>query len=81
MPAPPQTPGPIRKTFAYHRPSEQGVGRIATLRRLFSEFQDCLDMHCAKSREASVAATKLEECAMWAIKAVVVNDPESVVTE
>ena len=30
-----------------------------------------------KSREQSVALTELETTAMWAIKAVVCNDPES----
>jgi hypothetical protein len=40
-------------------------------------MHDLILMEAPESRERSVAFTKLEELAMWAIKSVVVNDPES----
>ena len=67
------------KTFAYHQPSPDGLDRIARLREAFSYVKRVMNEECSGSREASVAHTHLETTAMWAIKAVVFNDPESVV--
>lgn len=69
----------MNKTFAYHKPSPEGLTKIAALRNLFSSVHDSIVETSPKSREQSVALTKLEETAMWAIKAVVCNDPASVV--
>lgn len=68
----------MNKTYAYHKPSADGLVKIAELRTLFSGVHDTIERLCPKSREQSVAFTKLEELAMWAIKGVVCNDPESV---
>lgn len=68
-----------KKTFAYHKPSADGLKEIAKLRKAFSELHDLIEATCPHSREKSVALTELETTAMWAIKAVVCNDPESVV--
>ena len=75
----------MKKTYAYHKPSEGGTLKIQELREKFSKLHEELEAVAPKSRELSVALTKLEESAMWAIKAVVCNDtesttPESVVT-
>jgi hypothetical protein len=67
----------MRKTYAYHRPSADGIEKIAKLRNAFSELHDLVDATCPEGRERSVALTSLEGAAMWAIKAVVCNDPES----
>lgn len=69
----------IHKTFAYHRPGHDGMDKITQLRSLFSAVADQIDALCPHSRERSIALTELETCAMWAIKAVVINDPESTV--
>lgn len=66
------------KTFAYHKPSESGLSAIKMLREAFSETT-VLVQGMNNSREKSIALTKLEEAAMWAIKGVVINDPESTV--
>lgn len=71
----------IKKTFAYHKPSEDGLRRIKDLRESFSELYDEVESLAPASRERSLAITALEEAAMWAIKAVVVHDPESVVDD
>lgn len=50
---------------------------IAELREAFSKLHDDIERLAPPSREKSVALTNLETTAMWAIKAVVCNDPES----
>lgn len=69
------------KTFAYHKPSEGGLDKIRFLREAFSELHEKINKVATPSRERSIALTELETAAMWAIKAVVCNDPESTVTE
>lgn len=70
----------MKKTFAYHKPSQDGLSRITQLRQAFSNLHDVIDALAPASREKSIAFTELETAAMWAIKAVVCNDPESEVT-
>ena len=67
----------MRKTYAYHKPSQESIPKIAKLREAFSALQDLIDETCPQSRERSIACTELETAAMWAIKAVVCNDPKS----
>ena len=67
----------MEKTYAYHKPSMEGLTKIATLREAFSSIHNLCKETCPDSRERSCALTKLEETAMWAIKAVVCNDPQS----
>lgn len=68
---------PIDKPFAYHIPSAEGLSRITELRHAYSELKRIVESECPASRERSVALTELETSAMWAIKAVVFNDPTS----
>jgi hypothetical protein len=70
---------PIDKPFAYHKPSPEGLARITDLRFGFSYMKIIIESMCPPSRERSVAMTELETAAMWAIKAVVFNDPQSTV--
>ncbi len=67
----------MRKTFAYHKPSEDGLSKITELRAAFSHLNDLIDKLCPVSRERAVAITDLESSAMWSIKSVVTNDPKS----
>lgn len=67
----------MKKTYAYHKPGAKGLETITTLREAFSQLHDKIESLCPNSREKSVALTNLETTAMWAIKAVVCNDPES----
>jgi hypothetical protein len=69
----------MNKTFAYHKPSTIGLERITYLRNKFSELEDAIKAHCPESRTRSVALTELETSAMWAIKSIVFNDPDSIV--
>lgn len=67
----------MRKTYAYHKPSDDGLAKITELRNAFSALEDQIEAIAPHSRERSVALTELQTAAMWAIKAVVVNDPAS----
>jgi hypothetical protein len=68
----------IDKPYAYHKPSPDGLVKIAKLREHFSEGERLIREICGNTRQASVAITNNEQTAMWAIKAVVFNDPNSV---
>lgn len=70
---------PIDKPFAYHKPSPDGLDRINQLREAYSVVQRLIETTCPQSRQKAVAITELETSAMWAIKAVVFNDPNSTV--
>lgn len=67
----------IDKPYAYHRPSVAGLVAINKLREHFSEGERLMKDLCPASRHLSVALTNNEQTAMWAIKAVVFNDPDS----
>lgn len=67
------------RTFAYHKPSAEGLEKITKLREAFSALHRTIDELAPSSREKAVAITNLETTAMWAIKAVVCNDPNSTV--
>lgn len=67
----------IANSFAYHKPSSEGLTHITNLREGFSDLYQQIMNGCPASRERSVALTELESAAMWAIKSVVLNDPNS----
>lgn len=68
----------VQKPYAYHKPGDEGLLKITQLRRCFSDADKLVKELCPASRERSVALTELETTAMWAIKAIVLNDPKSV---
>lgn len=70
----------MKKTFAYHKPSQEGLDKITQLREAYSSLHDLIEATAPYTRERSVALTELETSAMWAIKSVVINDPESEVS-
>lgn len=70
---------PIDKPYAYHKPSPDGLDKINRLREHFSEGERLIKEICGANRHSSVAVTNNETTAMWAIKAVVFNDPDSVI--
>lgn len=69
----------MNKTYAYHKPTAEGIEKIAKLRKAFSDLHDVILENAVESRERSVAFTHLEEASHWAIKSVVINDPGSTV--
>ena len=69
----------IDKPYAFHKPSMDGLLKINKLREHFSEGERLIKEICPESRQRAVAITNNEQTAMWAIKSVVFNDPQSVV--
>jgi hypothetical protein len=67
----------IEKSYAYHKPSDTTLLKIRELRKAFSNIDKLVKEVCPASRERAVSITQLETAAMWAIKAVVINDPTS----
>ena len=70
----------MKKTFAYHKPSAASLSTITAIREAYSALHDAIEAECPPSRERAVALTELETSAMWAIKSVICNDPESEVS-
>ena len=68
---------PIDKPYAYHKPSEIGMDKLNRLRAAFSYIEREILEVCPESRQRSIAITNNEQTAMWAIKSVVFNDPQS----
>ncbi|MFN0314741.1 MAG: hypothetical protein ACKVQA_06875 [Burkholderiales bacterium] len=73
---------PIDKPYAYHKPTDSGLAKINALREHFSAGERiirelCVDAEGKPTRQQSIAITNNEQTAMWAIKAVVFNDPGS----
>ena len=52
--------------FTYHEPFEETSKRYQEIRTLAKMFSDVVDNLVPKSREASLAQTKIEEAVMWA---------------
>lgn len=71
-------PDPIRAggkhPFDYQAPTPQMTDRIQVVRAVLKEVHDAILAHVPSSRERSLAITKLEECSMWANKAIVFEE-------
>lgn len=67
----------MKKTFAYHKPSGASLPKIEKLREAFSLLHEMVEELAPHSRERAEALTHLESSGMWAIKAVVTNDPNA----
>ena len=58
-----------------HKPDEQGIKNLETLRQKFIELDELIDSLAPASREKSLAYTNLEQSRMWAVKAIVMQYP------
>lgn len=68
----------MNKTFLHHSPGPDGFARTEKLRKAYSDLHTLVTELAPPSRERSIALTDLETSGMWATKAVILNDPESV---
>ena len=62
-----------KNPFDYHKPSDAAMPTVAETREAMKALHAFL-LTLPICRERSIAITKLEECSMWAIKGVVMND-------
>jgi hypothetical protein len=56
----------IENNFKYHSPKEGQPEKYVALREKAKELAYLIDELCPRSREKSVAITKLEEVTFWA---------------
>jgi hypothetical protein len=71
-------PDPDRQPFDYQRPTEDSVGKITAVRGALRDAYAVLLVAVPECAERTLAIRKLEECSMWANKAIVfTQDGES----
>lgn len=63
------TAAEIERRFTYHKPDEAGRASMDVLRGDVRKLAQRIVKDCPPCRETSLAITKLEEAAMWAIAA------------
>lgn len=63
----------VERSLTNISPDEQQIVNIEALRRMFKTTAACIVCSTPRSRERSLALTRLEESTMWAVKAVILN--------
>lgn len=63
----------MTEKFEHHDLDEDQAHAISMVRGACEELEATIALRCPPSREKSLAMAKLEECAMWANKAIAVN--------
>ena len=63
----------MTETFAHHEYDAAQQAASGSIRRAAEDLEAAIALRCAPSREKSLAMTKLEECAMWANKALALH--------
>lgn len=66
----------LQRSLTNIRPSDRTVVQIEELRRFAKGFGDTIFAHCPSTRERSLAITHLEETVMWAVKSLVMAQPD-----
>jgi hypothetical protein len=64
----------IENNFTYHAPKEGQPQKYEAVRNKAKELAYLVDELCPKSREQSLALTKLEESVFWANAAIARNE-------
>ena len=63
----------MSEVFKRHYLGDAEIEDIEAIRNAAEELEGIIAMRCQPSREKSLAMTKLEECVMWANKAIAVH--------
>ena len=64
----------IKSRFTYHAPSVDQPPRYERIRNGGKELAETIHSACPRSREMSVALTKLDEVVMWANASIARNE-------
>lgn len=64
----------IERNFTYHPPKPGQPERYALIRAKAKELAVLIDAQCPRSRERSIAMTKLETTVFWANAAIARNE-------
>lgn len=67
----------LMSSLSYHKPSKEVQEQIVKVREQFKALASNIDRRVPESRHKSLYQTKLEEAQMWAIKAMVADEPEA----
>lgn len=66
----------IARNFTYHKSTDEQDSLYQSIRAKGRELAELIEDKCPRSREKSLAMTKLEECVMWANASVARNISE-----
>jgi len=64
----------LENRFSYHEPRQGQPRKYESIRNKAKEFAYLIEQICPKSREKSLALTKLEEAVFWANAGIARND-------
>lgn len=64
----------LENSFTYHAPKTDQPARYVEMRDSAKNLAILIMEQCPRSRERSIAITKLEESIMWANKAIACNE-------
>lgn len=67
----------VKRSLTNVRPSDEAIERIEKFRSAGWNLVDALFAYVPESPDRSLAIRKLEECVMWGVKAICLNDPEA----
>lgn len=73
-----KSPDLIDHSLSYHNPDPEMVKEIEKVRDAAKLFANILLIVVPDGRCKAIAQTKVEECAMWAVKGVVLEQPVTV---
>lgn len=66
----------IERSLTNVTPTPEGIERIERVREVGKKLGSVIAMNCPLSREQSLALTHLENCIMWAVKGIVLEEDE-----
>lgn len=66
----------LENRIKYHKPNQDGIDRIAQMRRIALDWAKAVRLFVPEGREQALAFTKIEEGLMWAV-AGIARDPNN----
>ena len=63
----------MSETFKHHEMGDAELEASGWIREFAGDLEATIALRCKPSREKSLAMTKLEECVMWAVKALALH--------
>ena len=67
----------IKRSLTNVRPSDKAITEIEGFREEAKSLVNTIFDHVPESPERTIALRSLEECVMWGVKAICLNDPDA----
>jgi hypothetical protein len=67
----------VKRSLTNVRPSDAAIERIETFREDAKGLVDVMFEYIPECPNRTTALRKLEECVMWGVKAICLNDPDA----